>query len=287
VLALVLFANVWLPRKGAKWTTVLAGIESPTLVRYDSWQRRFEPFLGGASIDGVDTSRDGRWIAYTTYPTGELWRANADGSEPRRLTSAPLRAALPRWSPDGTRIAFAAHAPSRPWQVHIIPAEGGPIEVLAPENVVDPGWRPDGRAIVLGTLSNAPGPIFEWDLASGRRTIVPGSHGLFSPRPSPDGRYLAALDVKTWQIAILDQGTGQWSRCGPTGVGYPAWTRDGSWLTFRREGSFGRIDPATGREEPIAALEGAVPVGGDWGAWSGLAPDGSPAILVTRDPLSG
>ena len=285
VVGLVLAANVWLPRRGlgSKQAIVFAGTENPTLVRYDATKGRFAPFLAG-SIDGIDTSRDGRWIAYTTYPAGELWRANRDGSEPRRLTSAPLRACLPRWSPDGTRIAFAGHVPDRPWQVHIVPSDGGPIEVLAPENVTDPGWRPDGRALLIGTLSNVPGPIFEWELDSGRQTIVPGSHGLFSPRPSPDGRYLAALDVKTWQVAIRDQATGAWSRYGSSGAAYPAWTRDGSWLHFRRDAAFSRIDPASGREEPIAALQGAIPVGGEFGSWSGLTPDGSPVALVTIDP---
>ena len=286
-LALVVAANVWRPKGGfeSKQATVLAGIEKPALVRYDASRRRFTPFLSGA-IDGIDTSRDGRSIAYTTFATGELWRANVDGSQPRRLTSAPLRVALPRWSPDGTRIVFAGHAPDRPWQIHIVPADGGDIEVLAPQHVTDPGWRPDGRAIVMGTLSDTPGPIFEWNLEHHRQTIVPGSHGLFSPRPSPDGRYLAALDVKTWQIAIRDQATGSWSRHGPAGVGYPAWTRDSGWLHFRRDASFGRIDPATGREESIATLEGAVPVGGEFGSWSGLTPDGSPVVLATRDPFS-
>jgi hypothetical protein len=156
--------------------------------------------------------------------------------------------------------------------------------VLAPENVIDPGWRADGRALMVGTLSDVPGPIFEWELDSGRRTIVPGSHGLFSPRPSPDGRYLAALDVKTWQVAVRDQATGTWSRHGAPGASYPAWTRDGAWLHVRRDGAFSRIDPITGREEPVATLEGAVPVGGEFGSWSGLTPDGSPVILVTRDP---
>jgi Protein kinase domain/WD40-like Beta Propeller Repeat len=284
--ALVFAANLWLPKPGrsAREDVVLAGIVHPTLVRYDAAHRRFAPFLAGAAIEGVETSRDGRWIAYTTYPQGELWRANADGGEPVKLTSSPLRAALPRWSPDGTRIAFAAHAPERPWQVHVMPAAGGPLEVLGPEKMIDPGWTPDGRAIVMGMLSSEPGAIFEWDLESRRMTIVPGSYGLFSPRPSPDGRYLAALDVKTWQLAIRDQRTETWSRHGAPGAGYPTWSRDGSWLHFRRDGTFSRVDPASGREELLATLNGAVMVGGEWGAWTGLAPDESPLVLISKDP---
>jgi len=288
MVTLVVAANVWWQQTpSGKESVAYAGVVDPRLVRYDATERRFEPFLSGLAAEGVDVSRDGQWITYTTYPAGELWRSRVSGADPRRLTTVPLRAALPRWSPDGTRIAFAARAPGRPWQVYVVPAEGGPMEILAPENVTDPGWTSDGRSIVMGAVSNQPGAIFEWDLESRRQTVVPGSHGLFSPRPSPDGRYLVALDAKSYQLALRDQRTGTWSRPQPGGVSYPAWSRDSSRLYVRRHGGFSRIDPATGREETVAALDGAILVGGEWGAWSGLGPDDTPLVLVTKDPVTG
>jgi Tol biopolymer transport system component len=36
---------------------------------------------------------------------------NADGSDQRRLTGTPLEDTAPSWSPDGSRIAFAALPP--------------------------------------------------------------------------------------------------------------------------------------------------------------------------------
>ena len=254
----------------------------PALQRYDGG--RFVPFLDGIAAEGVDFSRDGAWIAYTTYPEGDLWRARVGGGERLRLTELPLQAALPRWSPDGTRIAFAAKAPGRPWQIHIVPAEGGPVEVLPPENVIDPGWMDGGAAIVFGPVHGTAGAIFKWDLASRRQTLVPGSHGLFSPRPSPDGRYLAALSNDTeFALSILELGSGRWSK-GAAGVLYPAWARDGSWLYFRRDGlgdsTFFRADPATGREDPMAALGARSLISGEFGVWSGRAPDGAPLLLL-------
>jgi WD40 repeat protein len=275
----------WLTTRVADQRNVVyATAEDPALVRYEPEQGRFVPFLGVAA-EGVDFSRDGRWITYTTFPEGELFRARATGGEARRLTSAPLRVALPRWSPDGTRIAFAARTEGRPWQVHVMPAEGGPIEVLPPQNVGDPNWSPDGRTLFMGAVTGHPGPILEWDLESRRQTLVPDSHGLFSPRPSPDGRYLAALDLDTYELAIRDQRTGAWTRRHSGAVAYPAWSRDGSWLLVRRNDGFARVDPASGGEQPLARLAGVMLAGGEWGAWSGIAPDDTPLVLVSRDPF--
>ena len=141
--------------------------------------------------------------------------------------------------------------------------------MLAPENVIDPGWSPDGRTIVMGALSGHPGSILEWDVESRRQTIVPDSHGLFSPRPSPDGRYLAALDRTTYELAIRDQRAGAWTRRHSGSVAYPAWSRDGSWLHVRGDDGFSRIDPASGRRETWRGSRRTVLAGGEWGAWSG------------------
>ena len=172
--------------------------------------------------------------------------------------------------------------PGRPWQIHVVAADGGPVEVLDPENVADPGWTPDGKALYIGGMSGSTSPILRFDLDSRRQTIVPGSHGFFSPRPSPDGRYLAALRSDSWTLMILDLGTGHWSALTTGPVAYPAWTTDGSWLHFHDLGaspSFRRIEPATRREEAVAPVGSLALTDGEWGAWTGLSPDGAPLLL--------
>ena len=253
------------------------------LVGYEPKEGQFSPYLQGIAADGVDFSRDARWAAFTTYPEGVLWRSRVDGSDRLPLTKAPLRAGLPRYSPDGRQIAFAGREKDGPWRIHIVSANGGGEVVLPPVGVTDPGWEPDGTTLVFGPATGGEAGISRWDLGSGVRTTVPGSEDLYSPRPSPDGRFLAAIRQGTGQLAVLDAHTGQWSVLTEDAANYPAWTRDGTWLSFRRMGQaagFYRIDPRSRTEERVAAIDESAMAGGDeWGAWSGLTPQGSPLML--------
>ncbi len=97
-------------------------------------------------------------------------------------------------SPDGKQIAFFGGMPGKPWKVYLIAAEGGePQQLLADElNEGDPSWSPDGASLAFGRLPWKTGTtesseIYIMDLKSHRRTTVPGSNGLFSPRWSPNG----------------------------------------------------------------------------------------------------
>ena len=67
----------------------------------------FEPYLDRISAETLDYSPDGQWIAYVSFPELELWKCRRDGSD-RVLLEDDLRAFVPRWSPDGKRLAFMA-----------------------------------------------------------------------------------------------------------------------------------------------------------------------------------
>ena len=122
------------------------------LVRYDSKSHQFVPFLSGISAGELDFSRDGQWVTYVSHPEQALWRSRVDGSDRLQLTYPPVVADLPRWSPDGTQIAYVDSQPGHPWKTFLISAQGGtPQEMLAETHTqVDATWSPDGKKLAFG-----------------------------------------------------------------------------------------------------------------------------------------
>jgi len=255
------------------------------LVRYDSKSQQFVPFLSGISAGELDYSRDGKWITYVSYPDDTLWRSHADGTDRLQLTYPPVAAGLPRWSPDGTQIAYLDVRPGQHSKIFIIPSEGGsPREVLAEATTQDdPVWSPDGRTLIIGQDSSAESVIRTVDLATRAVSVISGSQGLFSPRWSPDGRYLAAMNAQSTKLLLYDFKTQKWSDWTSELIGFPNWSRDGTYLyydsTFTDHPTFRRIKLGETRSELVADLKGLVrysapPAFG----WSAPAPDGFPIV---------
>lgn len=81
---------------------------------------------------------------------GDIWIANRDGSEARRLTSSPAEENGPLFSPDGSFVAFAADYENNR-DVYVVAASGGQPRRLTWHPGVDTptGWTADGRAITV------------------------------------------------------------------------------------------------------------------------------------------
>lgn len=283
-----------LPSTDGKKIFAIGGSHRAELIRYDSRTRQFVPYLSGISAEGLEFSRDGQWLIYTSYPEGALWRCKADGSERLQLTFPPLRAFLPRWSPDGKRIAFNGMLlnSDTTWNVYVVSNEGGtPQPILPSEQVqMDVNWSPDGKSLVFGTYDVPDKPIYTMDLSSKHVSTLPGSNGLFSPRWSPDGRYIAALTSgRPYKLMLFDFSTQKWTPMGAEG-GFMSWSRDGKYLYSQASddprqrfgGHILRFRLGDGKIENVADLKNVGRLTtGVLAEWFGLALDDSP--LFARD----
>jgi serine/threonine protein kinase len=277
------------PSADGKKLFVSASQDRGELVRYDPKAKQFVPFLAGIWAGELDFSRDGKWVAYVSYPEQALWRSRVDGSE--RLQLSYWGVGLPRWSPDGTQVAYV-DIRHRPWKTFLISAKGGaPQEMLAESHTqIDATWSPDGEKIAFGRTpgSSEVLAIYIIDLATHQISTVPGSENLFSPRWSPDGRYLAALNPNSTKLLLFDFKTQKWSDwiTEPGAIGYLTWSQDGNYLYYDSVGTdhpaFRRAKVGQTHSELLIDLKGLLryetpPAYG----WSGIAPDGS--ALFVRD----
>src|SRR6202021_3788989 len=64
------------------------------------------------------------------------------------------------------------------------------------------------------------------DLRTHKQTQLPGSEGLFSPRWSPDGRYIAAISLDQRRLMLYDVADRTWRLLAETSVADPVWSSD-------------------------------------------------------------
>ena len=258
------------------------------LQRFDGSTGEFVPYLGGVSADFVDFSRDGRWICYVAYPEGTLWRSRIDGSERLQLTFSPMEAMVPKWSPDGSQIAFYGIGTGAEQRLYLIGASGGAPKPAsaAGGGEMQPSWPPDGAYLMYSDFpffSTAPGKVavHRLELKTGRVETIAGSEGLFAPQWSPDGQHASAMALDGQRIRLFDFKKGLWSDLAK-GRGLVRWSRDGQYLYFLKYGKDSgvqRVRVGDGRVEDVASLKGVRQTGRLAGLDFGLTPEGAPLIL--------
>jgi dipeptidyl aminopeptidase/acylaminoacyl peptidase len=256
-------------------------------------------FLSAGGSPSPTTVRNGL-IAYDAF--GDIWTMRADGSERRQLTSGPALDISPKWSPDGTRIAFASwpnedpigpggegfEAAARRWMpqspsIVVMEADGSKPTALGTMVGSDSFiWSPDSTGFVYDT-----GTELRMGSTGGPKTtelILPGRSPGAAPAWSPDGRtiaYKGGDDVADstlglWTVDVEDGGSRLVSE--PIGsdedIGGVVWSPDGSSIAFF-------VGPASGGafDVHIAAADGSgetlVTTAGPDEYWPAWAPDGS------------
>ncbi len=244
-----------------------------------------EHYLDWERVDDPQIAPDGSEVIYTRSAVNRLedrwdavlWIMNADGSRHRFL----VQGSNPRWSPDGTRIAFLAEDADGRGQIFVrwMDAEGATTQVTRvterPQNI---RWSPDGRAIAFTMLVPAPE---EWKISM----PSPPEGATWAPAP----RVVRTMHYRRDRTGFLDGGYthlfvvpadggtprqlthGEWN-VGLRGYGVPGdvgydWMPDGGSIVFDglreddadvryRESHIYRVSLATGDVRQLTQRRG-------------------------------
>ena len=287
--------KAYLPQASADARHVffLGKLVSGQLVRYDRKSNQWTPYLGGLAAMHLNFSRDGKWITYIRCPEGSLWRMTSDGRERLQLTVPPLFALNPQWSPDGKQIAFYGSRPGEATRLYVAPAAGGAVRQLTDGKSessaeVDVNWSPDSTSLVSGarfgeiSVDEQQRLALELvDVKTKHVSKLPGSQSLWSPRWSPDGRYIAALGpgYRLWLYSVETHARTQLTEIG---AGWPTWSANGQYVYFEDNPGIDwlRVSIKDRKVEHVTSLIG-LKMAPQSLSWVGLAPDGAP--ISTRD----
>ena len=218
---------------------------------------------GAGAIDVADTrlvsdpATSGRLVAFAY--ANDLWVAGIDGTGVRRLTSHPGVESGPRFSPDGSLVAFTGRYEGNT-DVYVVPAAGGVPKRLTyhPGNDIALGFTPDGKAVLFSSArevyTGRYTQLFTVPVEGGFPTKLPIPHAS-KAAISPDGKTIAYLPLaepfNQWKryrggeasrILLFDNATHAVEpvpqppgRCNDTD---PMWTGDRLYFRSDRDGEF-------------------------------------------------
>ena len=178
----------------------------------------------------VDVSPDGKRLLFDLL--GDIYELPIEGGTARRLLGGMAYESQPKYSPDGSSIAFVSDRDGAD-NLWIARADGSEARNISHEDqgwYISPVWAPDGKSIFVLRGNRQIGiQIWTYNVAGGKPVRVttgkdsegatPVPHSVTGPVVSPDGRYVyyahhpgrlagTNLVFPQWQIARLDRTSG-------------------------------------------------------------------------------
>jgi len=215
-----------------------------------------------ATVTIPDVSPDGQWVAFQSWGHQEdIYVMKSDGSGEKQLTNDIYKDRLPRFSPDGRRIAFFSNR-SGNFEIWIIGTDGSGLQQITKDgNATNTRsvWSPDGLRLA-GFHEGRGSYILE--LSTGSREVLPS---MADPSMvfdvwswSPDGRWLAghkraSSSGQPGGIALYDTETKNYLDLTNEGTG-PVWLGDNRRLMFDRTGQIGIVDRTSRKVETLDAF---------------------------------
>src|SRR5215831_8669042 len=175
--------------------------------------RRMNSFLSFRASGPLNPtfSRDGNWVAYTSYPDHALWRSRADGSERLQLTYPPMQVHYSFISPDGKQVVYG----NVKGEIYVISMDGGAPQRVVEKDATAANWSPDGNLLVFTNGRDPAHPELQLlDPRTGKRSSVPGSQDLYGGQWVSEDTLVAA-PTNSAKLEIFDVRTQKWSDLVP------------------------------------------------------------------------
>ena len=222
-----------------------------------------QDYFAFESISDPHISPDGKQVAYVLTTVDEkknrrdtsIWVVAIDGhSAPRRMSAEGFNSSSPRWSPDGSGLAFVSNREgegARP-QLCILHMNGGEAQVLThlKNGVSGFQWSPDGKRFVA--LSRT-GPSDDVAAAARKSDVRHYSH--ISYKFNDTGWY----DDKRSHLWVLDAATGAAKQitagddCNDTD---PQWSPDSTRIAFVSDRTGTEYDNGHNKDVWVIPAEG-------------------------------
>ncbi len=238
-----------------------------------------------ADAFGTQASADGTSVAFitrdSTFASCQTCRGTKprlatmrlDGSDPRVVAGRWRWLSTPAWSPDGSRLAFAATRRDGNRDIFVVDADGSNLRRLTtdPANDSYPSWSPDGTTIIYDNAGGVPldpmnlsrtQELWTVTAAGGAPTRLTHDHiGEKQAVYSPDGSQIAVSRGPNGIWVMDADGTNLRRVPGiptyPTASFGPRWSPDGTKLAFLIYISDLRplvLDPRSGHIGAVSSL---------------------------------